>query len=91
MALESGRLLVASGTLASSSLLAALNVVQAIALAWIAAWQARAAREVRKLNGSVEAAVREVAGAVRPATSSSAEGFELVAGDASPEAGLSVD
>jgi len=78
MALESGRLLVASSILASSSLLAALNVIQAIALAWIAAWQARAAREVKKLNGSVEAAVREVASSVLPATSSSAEGLELV-------------
>jgi hypothetical protein len=39
--------------------LAALNVFQAIALAWLAAWQQRAAHEVRKLNGTVMSARRE--------------------------------
>jgi hypothetical protein len=34
--------------------------IQTIALAWIAAWQARAAHEVRKLNGSVVDAIKQL-------------------------------
>lgn len=37
--------------------LAAIAGAQVCLLAWIAAWQARAAQEVRRLNGSVEKAV----------------------------------
>ncbi len=39
--------------------LAALNVLQAIALAWIVAWQQRARGEVAKLNGQVATIARE--------------------------------
>jgi len=39
--------------------LVAVNVMQVVGLAWIAAWQQRAAHEVRKLNGQVERAVRD--------------------------------
>lgn len=38
--------------------LAAVGSLQVILLAWIAAWQARAAHEVRKLNGHVEQVLR---------------------------------
>ena len=78
MAVETGAVVATVRAMAAPWLLAVLNVVQAVLLAWVAAWQARAAREVRKLNGSVEAAVRDVAAAVRPGTSSSAEGVEPV-------------
>jgi hypothetical protein len=35
--------------------------VQVVALAWIAAWQQKAALEVRRLNGAVVEAVRDLA------------------------------
>ncbi len=38
-------------------LLAAIGSAQIVLLAWIAAWQARAAHEVRKINGHVERAL----------------------------------
>lgn len=33
-------------------------MAQVVLLAWVAAWQARAAQQVRKINGHVEAALR---------------------------------
>ena len=40
--------------------MAVAAMAQVAILAWIAAWQQRAAHEVRKLNGHVEQALTEV-------------------------------
>lgn len=40
--------------MSGEQLLAVAAMVQTVLLAWIAAWQARAAREARKANGHLE-------------------------------------
>jgi hypothetical protein len=46
--------------------LVALNTFSVVALAWIAAWQQRAAQQVRKLNGAVVDAISEKSRAQPP-------------------------
>ena len=57
--------------------LVAVGAFQVVALAWIAAWQQRAAREVRKLNGAVETELRAIARTALPRSTT--------AGDASSD------
>lgn len=49
-----------------------INMLQVVALTWIAAHQAGAHREVRKLNGAVSQALQGVQGSVEQLTAESA-------------------
>ncbi len=51
-------------TATATVVLALLASVQVIALAWIAAWQARAARLVKELNGKVAESIERATAVV---------------------------